>query len=297
MTITSTQKFNKEVTQQQYYIGLDVHANQWSVCVRFQKMELKIFTCEPNPSKFASTIRNLFPESQYNCVYEAGFSGYSIHRKLTELGLKCSVVHPLDIPTTNKEKLNKSDKVDCRKLAREFENGTLRPLFIPSEDIEGLRMLSHRRIGLTKDRSRIKNQIKGSLHYVGVVNFEKEDAKYWKKSFINFLEKLEHPVTMKSLVFSLKHKEEELKLLERVIIDFINNHDLKILFSLIQSVPGVGFLSAICIIAELGDIHRFSNINQLNSYVGLIPMIQSSDQKQRGNVIHIRHNRICLGCS
>ena len=70
-----------------------------------------------------------------------GFSGFRIFRIFNELGLDCIVVNAADIPTTNKEKDQKRDPVDSRKLARELEKGDLQCIFIPDEQDQHLQSL------------------------------------------------------------------------------------------------------------------------------------------------------------
>ena len=59
-------------------------------------------------------------------AYEAGFSGFWAKRKLTELGIDTIVVHPADIPTTDKDRDQKSDQRDSRKISTSLRSGELR---------------------------------------------------------------------------------------------------------------------------------------------------------------------------
>jgi len=50
---------------------------------------------------------------------------------------------------------------------------------------------------------------------------------------------------------------------------------------LLLTIPGIGELSALVIIAELGDVNRFKRAAQVASYVGLVPSIYSSADVRR----------------
>jgi membrane protein YdbS with pleckstrin-like domain len=71
------------------------------------------FTQPPSPGALLSHLQRKFPGGEYFSVYEAGFSGTGAHEKFCKLGIKNIVVHPGDIPRTDKEKKNKA----VRKLS------------------------------------------------------------------------------------------------------------------------------------------------------------------------------------
>ena len=75
----------------------------------------------------------MYPEANFHSVYEAGFCGYWIHQKLVTYGINNIVVNPADIPTTDKEKKRKTDRVDSRKLGRSLRSGELHSIYIGSE--------------------------------------------------------------------------------------------------------------------------------------------------------------------
>src|SRR5436190_11738466 len=117
---------------QNLYCGIDMHAKQWTVCVRDDSFELKKFTQPPEATKLSAFLKRAYPGANYYAVYEAGFCGFWAQRQLEALGIKCMVVHPADVPTTDKEKQDKNDGVDSRKLARSLCDGNIKPIHIPS---------------------------------------------------------------------------------------------------------------------------------------------------------------------
>ena len=101
-----------------------------------------------------------YPNGNYHSVYEAGFSGFGIHEKLMQSGFDNIIVSPGDIPITNKEKSYKNDTVDCKKLARELSNGSLKSIYIPDTYHQELRSLVRRREDLAVTQAQIKQKIK-----------------------------------------------------------------------------------------------------------------------------------------
>ena len=103
---------------QNIYVGIDVHLKSWSVTVLSENTTLKKFSQSPEPDALHKFLITNYPGAKYYSVYEAGFCGFWIHQRLTELGINNIVVNPADVPTMLKEKLRKTDAVDCSKLAR-----------------------------------------------------------------------------------------------------------------------------------------------------------------------------------
>ena len=153
---------------QVFFIGIDVHAKQWTVTIRNEHLELKTFSMNPSPDELLKHMKRNYPGGVYKSVYEAGFCGFWIHRRLTELGIENIVVNPADVPTTNKEKDRKMDPVDSRKLARELLKGQLEGIYIPDEFHQQLRSLCRLRFQIVQNQTRVKNRIKCHLYNMGI---------------------------------------------------------------------------------------------------------------------------------
>lgn len=107
-----TESTKKLFEGQSFYVGIDYHKKSWSETILGEQYEYKTMSQDPNPELLASYLKRNFPGANYHVVYEAGFSGFETCRKLNQLGANCMVIHPADVPTSQKEKLQKIDKVD-----------------------------------------------------------------------------------------------------------------------------------------------------------------------------------------
>src|SRR3990170_2104634 len=119
-------------TGQNIYAGFDVHLKSWKVTIMTEKLLHKTFSQPPKPEILHQYLEKNFPGGTYHSAYEAGFCGYWIHNKLKSLGINSIVVNPADIPTTDKEKVQKEDARDSRKIARTLRSGDLKAIFVPS---------------------------------------------------------------------------------------------------------------------------------------------------------------------
>jgi transposase len=122
----------KDWKGQHVYVGLDVHKRSWIVAIVTEHADFKTFSQPPEVKVLVHYLHHHFRNATYHCVYEAGYCGYWICEQLRGYGIECIIINPADVPTTDKEKKHKTNKVDAHKLARSLRNGDLHPLFVPA---------------------------------------------------------------------------------------------------------------------------------------------------------------------
>jgi len=285
-----------DFSNQEFYLGIDIHKKSWNVTIRSNNIALKTFSMNPDPQEITNYMKKNYPKGKYYSVYEAGFSGFHIHRDLNKYGFNSIVVSPTDIPTSGKERVTKTDKVDSRKLSRELENGSLKGIFIPSLLQQEIRSISRLRYQQVKKQTRIKNQIKSYLDFYGHKLPANPEMNRWSRRFIEYLQNLEFQYEMGKEQLEI-YIEELLVIKNRIIQIMLSlkkhcaqygiDKDIKLL----RSVPGVGPITAITIVAEIIDINRFSNTDKFASYIGLVPSTNSSGEKEKVLGLTILFNR------
>jgi len=112
----------KKVTQdcfdgQHFFVGIDVHKNNWVVSIRWNAMELRTLSMNPLPSDLSKFMEKNYPGGIYHSVYEAGFCGFWIHEQLCALRFDNRVVNPVDVPTMGKEKTGKRGNIPVVELS------------------------------------------------------------------------------------------------------------------------------------------------------------------------------------
>jgi transposase len=264
------------------YIGIDVHLKNWVIAIICNQILIKKCSIKPSVEEFVSFLNNHYPGAQYRSAYEAGFCGFWIHRALKSFQINNIVVNAADIPTTNKQKSRKTDRVDASKIARELSKGSLTALYIPTVEDEAFRILVRRRYQIVKEKTRIKNQIKSLLYYNGINLPEKDEITHWSNSFIKYIAELPirkelTKITLDQMLEQLRYYREQLTAILRQIRNSVKEDPRALrIISLLDSVPGVGFILAVIIYSELMDISRFRRFDHLCSYVGLAPDTDSS---------------------
>lgn len=279
------------------YVGIDVHKNQWTVTVRSEFLEHKTFVQKSDSKTLGNYLRRNFPGAVYKSVYEAGFCGYSVHRSLIGEGIENIIINPADVPTTNKERKSKQDKIDSRKLCRALADGALSGNYVPAENEAELKETVRQIKILTYDLTRFKNRIKSKLERNGIRVPEEHEAssKSWSKRFIGWLETVELKTELGTLGLrlhidgfrQLMELKKKLKKSVEASVEQVYGEDI----SLLRSVCGVGTTAGTMILSEVGDTSRFSSFGKLCSFVGLVPNTYSSGDKERTGRMTKRKNK------
>lgn len=282
---------------QNIYVGLDVHKKSWSVTVLSDVSFLKKFVQDPSPDALYAYLSRNYPGATYYSVYEAGFCGFWIHYRLTELGVHNIIVNPSDVPTTVKDKIRKTDAVDSSKLAHSLRSGDLKGIYVPDNISLEIRSLIRLKDSLTKDLTRLKNRIRAYLFYFGI-----EDApmpsKHWSRNFINWLKELKMDTTsgrdaLDLMINQLETIRDQQKDLLLRLKKLYESERFAGPLKYVMSIPGIGRMTGMTLIAEIDDIKRFKNSDHLASFIGLIPMCHSSGEHEGTGDITIRkHGRM-----
>lgn len=281
-------KVNKNsFNDQSFYIGIDYHKKSWKVTILGEHYEHKTMSQDPNPDILASYLKKNFPGGNFHAVYEAGFSGFESCRRLNQLGVNCMVIHAADVPTTRKEKLQKTDKADSRKLARCLRSNEFEAIHIPDRQLEADRALVRQRFRLVKDISRTKNRVKSLLFQFGIdipERFTSAQTRHWSKVYINWLKELS--IQEESLKLTLNNHihigeilRKELLLVNRQVRSLSQSVRYRNNYKLLISIPGVGLMTAITFLVQIGDVKRFNRLDELCNYIGLVPKMYGSGEK------------------
>lgn len=270
------------------YVGIDVHKRSWSVSILTDTLVLKGFNGPADPERLVSHLREHYPGGDYYSVYEAGFCGLWIHNRLIELGVKNIVVNPVDVPCSGKERERKTDAVDAQKLARSLRAGELQGIYIHHPKTLHDRSLMRLRSSATNDMTRLKNRMKGMLHYYGVhIPAELEtSSKSWSGTFLNWLKNTVAPSGIIAQgAFEFMLEEYEMRRNQRLIIlrkirelsrTASYEDDLKYL----RSVCGIGLITGMHLLVNIENISRFENRDKFACFMGFVPTSHCSGEKQ-----------------
>lgn len=265
-------------------VGIDISKKSWRFALRNSGLFIEEKSIDPEPEVLYKYLDRNYPDATYKAVYEASYCGFWIQRELEDLGIECIVVHPADIPTKHKEKEQKTDPLDARKLARELEKGDLEPIYVPDERAQEIRSVARLVSTFTKEMTRIKNRINSHLDFYGV----RVPGTYSRWS-VDFMLWLEHEAfdpdnpaatVLFDLIDTFKyHKQKRKDLIKeavRLCRDYFGTDRIRN----ILTINGIGKRTMLTILTELIDLERFDNdFSRICRFVGLTPSMSRSGGK------------------
>jgi transposase len=293
-----TQSKKLDFAGQNFFCGIDMHKKSWAVTIETEDVSMRTFVQNADPEVLIHHLKNNFPGASITAGYEAGYFGFWAQRRLEESGIACLVINPADIPTTHKEKDQKRDPSDSRKIARAIRNHAVHAIWVPPVSVQEDRQFLRTRKMLAKDLTRNKNRIKALLQLHGIPypkTFERGGS-HWSRRFIQWLEGIcltEETGTesLQSLLRNLLFLRGELLVISRKIRKLAMSERYKAVYELLIKIPGIGMIVAMTLLTEIGDIKRFRNSDHFRSYLGLIPTAHDSGEKEHPGRITNRANK------
>jgi len=292
--ITEREKVN--FSGKNIYIGLDVHKKNWYASVYVEQQFVKTFHQESTGTILLKFLQTNYPNGQYKACYEAGFCGFSVYRELTSLGIECVIANPADIPQTNKGQLSKTDASDSRRIGEAFSKQFIKPIYIPDKVTESDRSLIRYRKKTQIALKAKKQNIKSCLNTLGIKIPIQYDKPYWTNNFINWLKGLDinetsSKITIEFIIEDILLLRKRLLSINKKIRDLSKTSIYYDNYLILTSAPGVGLITAMTLLTEVGNIKRFDNFNKFNSFIGLCPLEFSSGEKQKKGPMTTRSNK------
>jgi len=271
------------------YVGFDVHKEMISVAIAHEGRS------EPNYygeiSNEAEALRKLVKKVVSNgesvsFCYEAGPCGYDVYRRLIDLGQRCEVVAPSLIPKKPGDRV-KTNRRDAMTLARLYRGGELTPVWVPDKEQEAIRDLTRAREDMKIMEGHAKQRLGGFLLRHGK---KFGGRSKWTQAHFRWLEGIRFEMPAQQIVFQeyvdmVKHMKGRVEALEEEMRQAMPGWSLAPVVTGLMALRGVDFLTAMTVVAELGDISRFTSAPEIMAHLGLVPSEHSSgDRKKRGGI-------------
>jgi transposase len=280
------------------FIGIDAAKRRNAVAVADagREGEVRFFgEVDASPESMRRLAAKLTAKyDRLNFCYEAGPTGYGLHRLLTGLGHACTVVAPSLIPRKPSDRV-KTNRRDAITLARLLRANELTPVWVPDTAHEAMRNLVRARAAAVKDVGLKKRQVSAFLLRHSRI-FPRQ--KNWGARYRGWLEtqSFEHPadqIVLQESIEGVRIAEERLARIERAIEEFLPAWSLAPLVDALQALRGVDLVTAVTFVVEVGDVRRFENPRQLMGYLGLVPGERSTGETvRRGSITKMGNARM-----
>ena len=268
-------------------MGIDASTKTLSITVLQDGQCVKHATV-PYDRKALESFLKRFPECRIRSVYEASSIGYWLHDTLQELGVENTVTPPSKTPRSSEDRV-KTDRRDSLKLAQLHQARLLKAICVPSKEQRAARQLLRTRKQLSGQRKRTMTQIRSLLLFHHIES-PKGIGRPWTRSYLHWV--ASEPF---STVQGGAYLRESLDALLRIYHELskqvleLNKRIARMgadscyaaPVERLQSTPGIGVLTALTILTEIGSVERFATSQQFTSYLGLTPSEHSSGNMQR----------------
>lgn len=266
------------------YVGLDVHKDSISIAVFEEKSKdpIEEITLINEDQKIRKYFIKLQKKGVIQSCYEAGCTGYALHRILVSIGINNIIVAPGKLPRYAGDRV-KTDKKDARKLGVLLKQGALSSIFIPSVEVESvkdyIRMREDVRLELARWKQRMKSFIlKNGYRYEGT-------SKGWNSSYRKWLKQLEFKNDIMQNIFDdhfqkIVNLESQLHEIDETIKSIGNSDLFADKVNKLRCLKGIDYLTALTFVAEIGDFSRFPTAEAFMSFLGIVPGEWSSGSKR-----------------
>src|ERR1700738_177429 len=232
------------------FVGLDVHAETIAVAVAEAGGEVRSVGVIPNRlESVRKVVHKAGPVAQLRACYEAGPTGYVLYWQLTQLGVACEVIAPSLVPTKAGDRV-KTDRRDALKLAKNYRNGELTPVWVPDAAHEALRDLVRAREAAKKDQLKARHRLGKVLLRHGRRPSTPMNA--WTQTHLTWVKTVhfEHAAqeaTLLDYLHEVEHMADRLERLERAIDEAVKTapERMRAVIEALQALRGIALVSAV----------------------------------------------------
>ena len=263
------------------FVGMDLHRRR-SVLVRMSETGEHLETVRIlNDREVLADVMSRAGESP-EVVLEATYGWYWAADALAELGATVHLAHPLGVKAFSYRRV-KNDQRDAADLADLLRMGRLPHAWIAPPETRELRELVRHRAKLVAMRSQCKAHVHAILAKGGIW-VPMSDLFGVEGNLL--LDNVTMPAPYKARIASLRRFIEafdaEIDLFTGLAQRRLTHHAG---YTAIQQIPGIGPVLAAVFVAEIGDVHRFTDPAHLCSWAGLTPTHRESDTVvRRGHI-------------
>ena len=257
-----------------FFVGLDAHKDSIAIaaCEAGREPAQFVGTMGPDVSGLLKLLAKAGEPAQVSVVYEAGPTGYGLHRELCRRGYRSQIVAPSLIPRRAGERI-KNDRRDCLRLAELSRAGELKAIWVPDEAHEAMRNLWRAREDAVGMRLKTRQQPQAFLlrhgrRYPGKTNWTKSHERWIAE------QRFEHDgdrIALGEYQLAAQAAEQRVDRLTTALTEAAKGWRFEPVVAALRALRGIDTVCAIGLVTEIGDISRFGTARQLMAYLGLVP--------------------------
>ena len=268
------------------YVGLDVHKDTTVIAVAEDGRagEQRVYgTISSDLHALEKALRKLGGEGVVlHVVYEAGPTGYVLYRRLQQLKIACIVVAPSKTPQQQGPR-QKTDRRDAEQLARLHRAGELTAIYVPDAVDESIRDLTRARADAVHDLTRAKQRLKSFLLRQG---YRYQGKANWSEAHQRYLRELVLPLpalkaVLEEYLLAITQATQRVARLDDLIAAQVPLWRMYPAVQALMCLRGFQLTAAAVLVAELGDVRRFTHPRHVMAFLGLVPHEHTSGTSRK----------------
>jgi len=260
-----------------YYTGIDLHKKTSFITTIDARGKI---VARANLQNVEEDILAHFAalDKETKIVIESMSSWYWLYDLLTGEGFEVVISNPVKTKAIASAKI-KNDKIDSHMLAQLLRADLISTVHVSSLETRTLKELLRHRSRLVRDATRMKNRIHMLLMKN---NFRSPYSDLFGVQGLRYLEEIDlpdyHRQQVETYLLLYQKLQKHIKPLSKTVRALAKqNHTAQLL----MTIPGIGPITAMFIVAEVDDISRFRSYRNLASYAGLVPSLDASAGKEK----------------
>lgn len=290
-------------------IGCDLHDASMLLKIAVDREEPETRTVKNTVPGRQAMIADLLKRAQalggarVVFAYEASGQGFGLYDELTEAGIECYVLAPTKITRSRRQRSQKTDEKDALHLlellrAHLLAGNALPAVWVPDRQTRDERELVRMRLDVGEKITAVKTQVQ-SLLKCYALRRPQQVGTGWTRRFWAWLHgqatgPCQGPwgaggkAALASLLRQLCWLEEEQGRLDQGVAALAWSPRYAAAIAAMTQLCGVGVLTALVFLTEMGDLRRFANRRQVGAYLGLVPSSNESGEAndRKGHITH-----------
>lgn len=265
-----------------HFIGLDVSMKETTICVKKECGKIIAETTrDTDPQDIANFIQRF--EDIKKIGLESGSLSHWLTRELRQIGLPAICVDAKHLSAFLSTRINKTDRNDAEGIADAMRANLYKEVYVKSPQALEIKALLNTRRLLIEQTIQVKNHIRGLLKIHGI-----RLGVVGRKTFIDAIQEAMmntgdlFKLTIQTALNSYQNLLKEFEVLDRAIRTIAKKEEAA---KLLMTMPGIGPVTAMAYLGEIGDPNRFTDSNDVGAFFGLTPTQYSSGEINRQGAI------------
>jgi transposase len=290
-------------------VGCDLHDKSMLIKIAVGREKPTVETWNTDGESVLLMIRHLrswaarLGGARILFAYEACGFGFRLHDELSDAGIECYVLAPSKMHKSPKHRKRKTDERDAQLILDSLKAYVLAgvempSVWIPDPQTRDDRELVRRRLAIAEDAAAAMVRIRWLLKGHGI---KLAPANAWTDAYWQWLEQLASGTlpsgagaALGSLMRQVKWLWSERDILDEQVFTLAKADRYAPVVAALCQHKGVGTLTAMVYLTEMGDLSRFANRQQVGSFLGLVPSSYETGETadRKGHITHQGPGRV-----